>query len=407
MGRPEEEGTPPGLDAVVVGAGFAGLYMLHRLRRLGLRVVVLEAGADVGGTWYWNRYPGARCDIESISYSYSFDHELEQEWRWTERNASQPEILAYIQHVADRFDLRRDIRFATRVTAADFDEAAERWTVRTDGGATYRAPFLIMATGCLSLPKAPDFPGLASFAGDWYHTGAWPAEGVDFSGRRVGVVGTGSSGIQAIPVIAEQAAHLTVFQRTANFSIPAANHPLHDAFVAELKAGYPAWREASRRSFSGVPSTPSPHGALDVDEAQRTAEYERRWQYGGVAILLAYNNLLTDEAANATAAEFIRGKIRSIVRDPATAELLCPNDHPLGTKRVCRDTGYYETFNRENLTVVDVRTHPIEGIPPTGLRTGAASYELDALVFAIGFDAMTGALVDIDLRGRGGRLLRD
>jgi cyclohexanone monooxygenase len=396
------------VEALVVGAGFAGLYMLHRLRGLGISAQVLEAGDGVGGTWYWNRYPGARCDVESISYSFGFDDELQQEWTWTERNAGQPEILRYANHVADRYDLRRDIRFETRVTAATYEAADATWLVTTDAGDAYRTPFLIMATGCLSLPKRPDFPGLEDFQGDWYHTGDWPPTGVDFTGKRVGIIGTGSSAIQAIPIIAEQAEHLTVFQRRANFTVPAQNHPLSPEQIAEVKATYPAFRDAARRSGGGVPVEPPTKSALEATPEERTARYEALWQHGGAAILGAFTDLLTSAEANETACEFIRDKIRSIVRDPATAELLASQDHPMGTKRLCRDTGYYETYNRDDVTLVGVKQNPIERITPTGLRLeDGAEYAFDVLVLAIGFDAMTGALLDVDLRGRDDRSLRD
>jgi cyclohexanone monooxygenase len=409
------------LDAVVVGAGFSGLYMLHRLRGLGLRTRVLEAGGGVGGTWYWNRYPGARCDVESMEYSYSFSDELEQEWRWSERYPAQPEILRYIEHVADRFDLLRDIQLDTRVTAAVYDEARGRWAIRTERGERYDARFCIMATGCLSSAKMPDLPGLETFEGDWYHTGRWPKEGVDFTGRRVGVVGTGSTGIQVIPVIAEEAEHVTVFQRTPNFSVPARNAPLDPEFERRMKANYVAHRQAARDTVFGniptldfgypefgVPPTPGLTPAVEVSAEEREREYERRWRYGGApAMLLAYPDLLVSEEANDTVAEFVRRKIRETVRDPEVAEKLMPRDHPLGTKRICVDTDYYATYNRDNVTLVDVRAAPIQEITPTGLRTSEAEYELDAIVFAIGFDAMTGALLEIDIRGRDGVALRD
>lgn len=397
-------------DVVIVGAGLAGVYMLHRLRRLGLTARVYEAGSDVGGTWFWNRYPGARCDIESLDYSYSFDPDLEQEWSWSERYATQPEILRYINHVADRFDLRHDIQLNTRVSAATFDEATERWTVETNTGDRVSAQFCIMATGCLSSTQAPRFPGLESFRGRWYQTGAWPHEPVDFTGRRVGVIGTGSSAIQAIPVIAEQAAHLTVFQRTPNFSVPAHNAPLDPALVDEVKRHYPERRQRNRMSRSGfvVPTnlnTETP--ARDALPEVRQGEYEARWARGGFGLMASFSDLLTNLDANETAAEFVRSKIRTIVHNPAVAEQLCPRDYPIGTKRLCVDTGYYETYNRDTVTLVDVRCDPIEEILPTGLRTRSATYELDDIVFAIGFDAMTGTLLKIDIRGRSGQTLSE
>jgi cyclohexanone monooxygenase len=393
-------------DAVIVGAGLAGLYMLHRLRGLGLATRVYEAGDDVGGTWYWNRYPGARCDIESMDYSYSFSEALQQEWRWSERYAGQAEILRYINHVADRFDLRRDIQFETRVTAAHFDEATTRWIIRTDGGERVAARFCIMATGCLSTTQVPDFAGLDTFAGRWYHTGHWPHAGVDFTGQRVGVIGTGASGIQSIPIIAQQAAHLFVFQRTPNFTIPAWNAPLNPDDERSLKANYAERRRKNRESRAGfvVPVNDTPALAATPEERQRA--YESRWARGGFGFTSAFADIGTNREANETAAAFVRDKIRAIVHDPAVAEALSPKDHPIGTKRLPLDTDYYETYNRANVTLVNVRTDPIETITPTGLRTRDAAYALDSIVFATGFDAMTGTLLAIDIRGRGGCTLK-
>ncbi|HEV8583973.1 MAG TPA: NAD(P)/FAD-dependent oxidoreductase [Methylomirabilota bacterium] len=395
------------IDAVIVGAGFAGLYALHRLRGLGFSARVFEAGDGVGGTWYWNRYPGARCDVESMDYSYSFSDDLQQEWRWSERYASQPEILRYINHVADRFDLRRDIQLATRVTAAVFDEASSRWTVETDRGDRVSARFCVMATGCLSAAQLPAIEGRASFAGRWYHTGHWPHEGVDFSGQRVGVIGTGSSAIQSIPIIATQAAHLVVFQRTPNYSVPARNAPLDPEYERRVKTDYADFRRQARESRIGFVVERSEESALTVSEEARRREYEKRWSRGGLGFSATYADLLTSQDANDTAAEFFRDKIRAIVRDPSLADALTPRDYPLGTKRLCVDTDYYATFNRANVTLVDLRTTPIEAITPRGVRTRDAEYAVDSLVFATGFDAMTGALLGIDIRGRGGRTLRE
>jgi cation diffusion facilitator CzcD-associated flavoprotein CzcO len=396
------------LDVVVVGAGFGGLYALHRLRGLGLSVQVYEAGSGVGGTWYWNRYPGARCDVESLEYSYSFSPELEQEWAWSERYAPQPEILGYINHVADRFDLRRDIQFDTRVTAAAFDETACRWRVTTDRGDDVSARFCVMATGCLSAVTTPDIEGLNSFRGNWYHTGQWPHGGVDFSGQRVGVVGTGSSGIQSIPVIARQASQLVVFQRTPNFSLPARNEPLSPDTQAEVKAGYRALRDEARSSFSAIAVAAPTELALEVDPAERRRRYEAAWARGGLmSMTTTFRDLIVDKAANDTAAEFIRSKIREIVVDPDVAQALTPTDHPFATKRPCLDTGYFETFNRDNVTLVDLRQTPITEIVPAGIRTTERVHELDTIVFATGFDAMTGPLLRIDIRGRGDRPLSD
>ncbi len=395
------------LDAIIVGAGFSGMYLLHRLRALGLTSRVIEAASDVGGTWFWNRYPGARCDIESLDYSYSFSEDLEQDWHWPDRYAVQPDILRYINHVADRFDLRRDVRFGTRVTRAAFDDATRRWSVETDRGERFTATYVIMATGCLSVPRVPDFDGRESFVGKLYHTANWPHGGVDFTGQRVGVVGTGSSGIQSIPIIARQAASLTVFQRTPNFSIPAWNGPIAPAVEQRVKDNYATIRDTLRWSFGGYTNevNEAPSTAMSSDAIED--ELERRWRIGGFSIYSAYGDLMTDQRANEIAAEFVRDKIRSIVKDPAVAELLCPKDHPFGTKRLCVDTDYYETFNRDTVTLVDIRETPIVAITPDGLRTTAAAYDLDAIVLATGFDAMTGALLAVDIRGRGGRTLRD
>ena len=393
-------------DAIVVGAGFAGLYMLHRLRGMGLAVKVLEAGGDVGGTWYWNRYPGARCDVESMQYSYQFSPELQQDWEWSEKYATQPEILRYANHVADRFDLRRDSRFDTRVTRAAYDEATSTWILHTDGGAVYIAPFCILATGCLSATNTPRLPGLGDFRGRVFHTGRWPHEAVDFTGRRVGVIGTGSSAIQSIPIIAEQAAHLTVFQRTPNFSVPARNAPWDPAARARVKADYAGLRATARQTFSGIAFRYNPQSAMAVAPEERAKEYEARWAHGGVSFMGAFADLLFDPAANETAAEFVRDRIRALVHDPAVAEVLSPRDI-IGCKRLCVDTGYYETFNRSNVTLVDVRRDPIECITAGGLRVTGRDHGFDDLVLATGFDAMTGALDRIDIRGRHGLALKE
>jgi cation diffusion facilitator CzcD-associated flavoprotein CzcO len=400
--------APRTVDTVIVGAGLAGLYQLHRLRELGLSTRVFEAGDDVGGTWYWNRYPGARCDVESLSYSYSFSPELEQEWDWTEKYPTQPEILRYINHVADRFDLRRDITFGTRVRSAVYDEAAHRWRVDTETGESVIAQFLIMATGCLSLAKAPEVPGSERFQGATYHTGHWPHDGVDFTGQRLGVIGTGSSGIQSIPIMAEQAADTTVFQRTPNFSMPAGNRPLAPEEIADMKAQYRDWRAAQRTSSFGVPVEPATRSAHEASDEERAAAYQAGWDQGNlVAILGSYTDTLTDKAANDTAAEFIRQKIRETVQDPELAETLAPRSFPFGTKRPCLDTGYYETFNKDNVHLVDLRKTPLVEITEKGVRTSEQEYEFDAIVFATGFDAMTGALTAIDIRGRDGVALKE
>ena len=393
------------VDAIVVGAGFGGMYQLYKLRELGLKVQGFEAGTDVGGTWYWNRYPGARCDIPSLFYSYTWSEELRKEWRWTEKYAAQPEILRYANHVADRFALRPLIAFETRVLSATFDEAADRWRVVTDRGDEVSARWLIMATGCLSTPRAPAIPGVESFAGETYHTGAWPHEGVDFTGKRVAVIGTGSSGIQSIPEIAAQADQVTVFQRTPNFSIPARNTPLTEQDLEAFKAMYPQYMAMIKGPGMGFGGG-SAEVPIPDDEAQRK-RYEELWAIGGAGFLAAWGNLLTSIEVNDRAAGFVRDKIGELVNDPATAEALSPRDHPLGTKRICVDTGYYETYNRPNVTLVNLRQTPIEAIEPHAVRTSEATYEVDALVFATGFDAMTGAMLAIDIKGAGGADFRE
>jgi cation diffusion facilitator CzcD-associated flavoprotein CzcO len=393
-------------DALVIGAGFSGLYQLLCLRdRLGLSVQVLEAAAGVGGTWYWNRYPGARCDSESHSYCYSFSEELMREWEWSERYPGPPEILRYLNHFADRFDLKRDIRFNTRVTAAHYDEAANLWRVGTEAGEHLSAQFLITAVGCLSSANIPDFPGLGSFEGRWYHTGQWPHEGVDFSGKRVGQIGTGSTGIQSAPVIAQTAAHLTVFQRTANYSVPARNGPLTPEFKQYVRDNAAEIRRVMRLSANGHPWLVEERSALETSPEERQAIYEAAWETGGLRFRATFRDLVTDNAANMTASEFIRLKIREIVKDPATAAKLSDIDHPYAAKRPPIDTDYFETFNRDNVELVDVRADPIERITPRGIRTRDAEYPLDIIVFATGFDGMTGSLLRMHLCGRDGQPL--
>jgi cyclohexanone monooxygenase len=395
-------------DAIIVGAGVGGLYAIYRLRKLGLKVRAFEAGGGVGGTWYWNRYPGCRCDVESLEYSYSFSDELQQEWQWPERYGTQPEILRYINHVADRFDLRRDIEFNTRVKEASFDSKTNTWTVKTDKGHTATARFCIMATGNLSTPRTPNYRGLERFEGQCYHTGLWPHEGVDFTGLRVGVIGTGSSGVQSIPIIAKQVKHLYVFQRTANFSLPARNAPMDSARERAHKAQYPERRRAAFDTPFGIAGYPPPvKPALAASEEERRRAYEAKWAEGGsISFLYSFTDLLLNKESNQTASEFVRQKIRAIVKDPGTAQLLCPNDHPIGTKRLILDTDYYETYNRDNVTLVDIRNKPIIEITPSGLRTADADYALDAIVFATGFDAMTGAMKEIDIRTDAGMSIR-
>jgi cyclohexanone monooxygenase len=393
-------------DVVVVGAGFAGMYMLHRLRGQGMTARVYEQGSGVGGTWYWNRYPGARCDVESMQYSYSFSDELQQEWDWSERYAPQPEILAYANHVADRFNLRPDIQFDTRVERAEFDERANVWSVTTSDGKTVTARFMVLATGCLSNARKPDIRGLDGFKGKVYHTGHWPHEPVDFTGQRVAVIGTGSSGIQSVPVIAEQASQLTVFQRTANFSIPARNAVLTEEERNWFRQNYPQIRRFAREEArNGIYTEIPERGALDDGDNERRSKYEARWQRGGLTFMSVYNNLVLDQAANDTAADFVREKIADIVKDRATAKLLQPNDHPIGSKRICIDTDYFAAFNRPNVKLVDIKSNPIEAITERAVRAGGKDYEVDAIVLATGFDAMTGSVAKIDISGRGGQTL--
>lgn len=397
-------------DVIVVGAGFAGLYMLYKLRDLGLTACVLEKAGDVGGTWYWNRYPGARCDIESVEYSYSFSPELEQDWQWSERYAAQPEILRYLQHVADRFDLRRDIRFNTVVTHARWRDDEQDWQIGTDQGDTLTARFCIFGTGCLSSPNRPNIPGLDSFRGDIFMTGLWPHEGVDLTDKRVAVIGTGSSGIQSIPVIARQAQHLTVFQRTPNFVVPAQNRPLEDHEQAEIKQSYRDLREQARHSIGGVArgAPPSARPALATPPEELHRDLDARWEFGGLGgFLNSHPDTVFDEKAADCIAEYLRTRVRDIVQDPATAALLCPTTYPLGSKRLCVDIGYFETFNRDNVTLVDLHAQPIAGITEKGVHAGNDHYDVDVIVLATGFDAMTGALGKIDIRGRKNLALAD
>jgi len=396
-------------DALVIGAGFAGLYQLHALRdRLGLSVRVLEAADGVGGTWWWNRYPGARCDSESHAYAFYFSDDLLQSWDWSERYPQQPEILRYLNHVADRLDLKRDITFNARVTQARWDAAAGLWRVATGDGRRYTAAFLITAVGCLSSTNRPDIPGREEFAGAVHHTGEWPHDGVDFAGQRVGMIGTGSTGIQAAPVIAEAAAHLTVFQRTANYSIPARNHPLDDAFKRWAKDNAAEIRRAMHSTTNGHTWPIGERSALEVSTEEREAAFRAAWEKGGLGLRATFRDILTSRAANDTAADFIKARIREVVKDPARAALLAEIDHPFATKRPPIDTGYFETFNRDNVALVDIRADPIQRITPTGLRLrSGAEHALDVIVFATGFDAMTGALLRMDITGRDGLALRD
>jgi cation diffusion facilitator CzcD-associated flavoprotein CzcO len=399
------------LDVVVVGAGFAGLYALHKLRAQRLSVRVLEAAPELGGTWYHNRYPGARCDVESVDYCYSFSDELQQEWNWTERYATQAEILEYLNWVADKLDLRRDIALGTRVVSAKLDETTLRWIVKTGTGETLSARFCVMATGPLSAALTPDFPGLGSFTGETYHTAHWPHHPVDFTGKRVAVIGTGSSGIQSIPIIAERAAHLYVFQRTPNYSVPAGNKPLSAEELADIKAGYAQRRALSWRSAGGSPHITASKPTMQFTAEERRAAFERRWQLGGVLFSKTFPDQMTDLEANEEARKFYEEKVRAVIDDPAVADLLIPTDHPIGTKRICTDTNYFQTFNRTNVSLVSVRATPIESVDATGITTvidkAKAHYDVDMIVLATGFDAMTGALGNIDIAGRDGTTLRD
>ncbi len=395
-------------DAIIVGAGFAGMYMAYLLRERGFAVKGFERGSDVGGTWYWNRYPGCRCDVESIEYSYAFSSALQQKWDWKERYAPQEEILNYARYVARRFALRPLFQFDTSITGAHWQEEQKRWSVETDTGEQAQARYLIMATGCLSAANIPDFAGRDSFQGPTYHTGAWPHEGVDFSGQNTAVIGTGSSGIQSIPLIAKQAKHLTVFQRTPNYSVPARNKPLAPQIAAEVKADYPAFRARALEQMAAIGGH-YPRGAesaLSVSAEEREKRFEEYWQHGGFIFLGAFNDIVLDPRANEFAAEFVRKKIRSIVKNPATAELLCP-DSVLACKRLCADTGYFETYNLPHVALVDVSKKPIEKMTPAGLTAGGKNYQFDSIVFATGFDAMTGALLRCDIRGQDGLNLRE
>ncbi|MEZ5111760.1 MAG: NAD(P)/FAD-dependent oxidoreductase [Microbacteriaceae bacterium] len=398
----------PTYDVVVIGAGFAGIYLVHKLRdELGLDVKVFERGAGIGGTWYWNRYPGARCDLESDSYSLSFNDEIEQEWDWTERYASQPEILRYINFVADKLDVRGSIELNATVTQAVFDADTDMWTVSCDTGASARARYLVSATGILSVPSMPRFEGMDTFRGPIYHTGDWPHEGVDFTGRRVAVIGTGSSGIQSIPVIAEQAAALTVFQRTATFTVPAANRPVTENERRATKRSYKQLREQMRRSQVGVLLDAGIGNFADVDLRVARGELERRWRGSGMSTAMVLSDNLRSAEANEFTSQFVRDKIHEIVDDPAVARMLEPHDYPIGTKRLPIDTNYYDTFNREHVRLVSIRDTPIERFSPAGIVVGDTEYEFDAIVLATGFDASTGALDRIRIEGVDGRLMRD
>jgi cation diffusion facilitator CzcD-associated flavoprotein CzcO len=404
--------NPRNVDMLIVGAGFSGLCMLYKARQLGLNAKVVEAAGGVGGTWYHNCYPGARVDVESMEYSFQFSEELQQEWQWTERYSPQPELLKYANHIADRFDMRRDIELNTRVSAASFDEVAQRWTISSSledqNTQTWSAQFLIMACGPLSSPNTPSFKGMDRFEGPVLHTARWPHRPIDFSGQKVGVIGTGSSGVQSIPLIAAQAQHLTVFQRTATYVVPARNAALDPAYVAAVKADYVGFRARSKQMRTGFGSDFPPRdvSALEVDSHEREAQLEARWKIGGFHLLGAFRDIMTNEEANGYAAQFVRNKILETVKDPATAKLLLP-DQIIGCKRLCVGTDYYETYNRDNVELVDVSQAPIEELTAKGLVTGGKHYAFDSLVLATGFDAMTGTLMKLDIRGLGGGSIQE
>ena len=394
------------IDAVIVGAGFAGIYMLYKLRQQGLEARVIEAGSGVGGTWYWNRYPGARCDIPSMQYSYQFSEDLQQQWEWSEKYATQGEILTYAEHVVDRFELRDGMTFNTRVVSSRYLADEEQWRVVLDSGESIQARFVVMATGCLSKPNYPNIEGLNDATVPAYHTGSWPHEGVDFTNQRVGVIGTGSSAIQSTPIIAQQAQSLTIFQRTPNYSIPAYNEPLNPNYVQELKARYREYRDENWQRGFGADFDDQDVSAFDVSGEERQRAFEERWAKGGLAFLAVYNDLVFDMKANDTAREFFKTKISERVDDPALAEKLVPST-PIGCKRLCVDSNYYEIYNQEHVSLVDLNVTPITRIDGNTIVTGGEQHEVDAIVLATGFDAMTGAVMNIDIRGEEGQSLQD
>jgi cyclohexanone monooxygenase len=393
-------------DAIIVGAGFTGLYMLHVLRQKGFTARLVDAASDVGGTWYWNRYPGARCDIESMQYSYQFSEELQQEWVWKERYASQPEILSYIEHVTDRFDLRRDIQFDTRIEAATFDEAANEWAVETDRGVTLRARYFIMGVGCLSAPIKPTFDGEDTFTGETYQTSLWPKEPVDFTGKRVGIIGVGSSAIQSAPLIAEDAAHVYLYQRTPNFVVPSQNRPLSAAEVADIKSDYKGFRAKAYAGLTAFLFKRHDDSVFDLAPDERRARFDEFWNIGGLPFLGAFNDILFNDDANQACIDYWRSRIDEIIDDPKVAALLTP-DEEFGCKRLCAGTGYYETFNRDNVTLVDVRDKGVERLTPGGLRAEGVDYDLDTIIYATGFDAMTGSVTRIKITGKDGQTIQE
>lgn len=397
------------VDAVVIGAGFAGVYAVHKLNSHGLKVIGIEAGKDVGGTWYWNRYPGARCDVDSLDYSYGFSDEIQQNWNWSHRYSFQPLIQQYLSHVTDKTGIRSLIKFQTRVLSQTYDSHTQRWTVKTDAGDVITCRFCIMATGNLTIPLFPDIPGLDEFKGEKFHSSRWPEKKVDFTGKRVAVFGTGATGVQIIPEVAKEASKLYVMQRTANFSLPARNRPLTEAEVESVRQHYPELRQRARRHVFGVHSTPEPtRSVLELTEEETVELFEKFWEIGGsLTFQMAFTDFMRDERANKRLADFVRSKIRQTVRDPITAEMLCPKDHPIGSKRICIDTGYYETYNQDHVELINLRENPAVRITSNGIQTKDKFIEVDAIIFATGFDAITGALTHIDITGRNGVKLAD
>ncbi|MBL4585112.1 MAG: NAD(P)/FAD-dependent oxidoreductase [Pseudomonadales bacterium] len=405
MGEQQSKNSNNDFDVIVVGAGFGGMYMLHKLREQGFSAKVIEAGDGVGGTWYWNRYPGARCDIESLDYQFGFSDEIQRGWSWTERFSAQPEILRYAQWVSEKLDLLKDIQFKTRVIQTNFNEQKNNWSIETDTGETYTGKYCVMATGCLSMPRAPDFDGLDSFKGNVYFTAQWPHEEVDFSGQTVAVIGTGSSGIQSIPIFASQADHVTVFQRTPNFSLPAYNKPLEAGAAEAHKDKFMALRREAREVGVGFGNAAEAKPAAQYNKEEAASHLEEVWKVGGLGVLSAFSDMVLSNESNDVAAEFIRDKIRGMVDDPVIAEKLAPKSYPLGTKRPCVDTGYFDVYNRDNVSLIDINDDAIESITATGIKTAGNEYTVDNIVFATGFDAMTGALLKMDIRGRDGYTL--
>lgn len=395
------------LDVIIIGTGFAGVYGLYKMREAGFRVQAIEAGDDVGGCWYWNRYPGLRCDVDSLEYSYAFSEELQQEWNWKERYAPQKDIQGYISFAADRLGLRKDIRFNTRIASATFDNAAGIWTLEAQGGETFRARYVVMATGCLSIPNKPNIPGIEDFGGTLIHSVQWPDEPMDLSDKNVAVIGTGSTGIQMIPLLAAQAKHLTVVQRTPAFCVPARNQDWPEARLDYWRENFRELRQMARNTRAGVLHEYGLLPAAAIRPEDRIADLERRWIKGGPNVLYGFSDLLRNEETNELVADFLRGKIADAVKDPETAKKLMPYEYPVGTKRVCVGTDYYETYNRENVSLIDLRSEKLQQIEKDGIRTEQGFYPVDVLILATGYDAMTGALLAIDIRTTAGKSLRE